>query len=260
LGEEARIDFLKKKLRPQVGVLHSKISNRPKNITHIYNKSITGVTVAGCWYLLSFNHCTRINHQLSPGSSCLETTKKAESFIVSYEKKQSLCIIVYPREEMADEVYHALRALEKQGEIDIKTAATLYHAEGNKLRLKHRQRLALWKDEFDVGSIGLILAGTRAENLAHAVIGTLMASHHTKHRCEARAFLDDKLGPDNSALVILVTNADWEAVQNEVDQFGGEELVVELTTTAVKRLAEIAADQDVAVAIQEFVEIEKVTL
>ena len=179
---------------------------------------------------------------------------------MSYEKKQSLCIIVYPGEETADEVYHTLRALEKQGKIDIKTAATLYHAEGNKLRLKHRQRLALWKDEFDVGTIGLILAGTKAGKLSQAVVGTLMGSQTPKHQCEARAFLDDKLGPDNSALVILVTNADWEALQNEVDQFGGEELVAELTTTAVKRLAEISADQDVAAAIQEFVEIDEVTI
>jgi len=72
--------------------------------------------------------------------------------------------------------------------------------------------------------------------------------------------LDEKLGPDDSALVILVTNADWEDVQSEVDQFGGEELAVELTAKAEKRLAEIAADESVTAVVKEYVEIEEVTL
>ena len=179
---------------------------------------------------------------------------------MSDERKQSLFIIAYPGKETADEVYHTLRELEKQDKIDIKTAATIYRREDGKLRLKHRQRLTLWKDEFGVGAIGLILAGTRAGKLAGAVVGALMGSHRSKHRREVRAILEDKLGPDDSGLVILATNADWEAVQSEVDHVDGEELAVELTSKAEKRLAEIAADEGVAAAVREFVEIEEVTL
>jgi uncharacterized membrane protein len=103
---------------------------------------------------------------LSPGSSGPETTKKREILIVSDERNQSLFIIVYPGKETAEDVYHTLRAFEKQDQIDIKTAATLYRTEEGKLLLKRRQRLTLWKDEFDVGSIGLIMAGTKAGILA----------------------------------------------------------------------------------------------
>ena len=176
------------------------------------------------------------------------------------ERKQSLIIIAYPRKETADEVYHALRGLEKQDKIDIKTGATLDRTEGGKLRLKHRPRLTLWKDEFDVGSVGLVLASTTAGTLAGAVVGAVIGSTCSKERCEVKDFLYDKLGPDDSALVILITNADWEAVQSEVIHFGGEELVVELSAKAEKRLAEIAADEEVAAAVREFVEIEEVTL
>jgi hypothetical protein len=61
---------------------------------------------------------------LSPGSSGPETTKKREILIVSDERNQSLFIIVYPGKETAEDVYHTLRAFEKQDQIDIKTAAT----------------------------------------------------------------------------------------------------------------------------------------
>lgn len=176
------------------------------------------------------------------------------------ERGQSLFIIVYPGKETANEVYHTLRELEKQDKIDIKTAAAVYRREDGKLRLKHRKRLTLWKDEFGVGAIALVLASTRAGTLAGAVVGALMGSHRSKQRCEAGAFLEDKLGPDDSALVILATNADWEAVQSAVVQFGGKELAVELTAKAAKRLAVIACDEGVAAAVREFVEIEEVTL
>jgi uncharacterized membrane protein len=179
---------------------------------------------------------------------------------VSNGRKLSLFILIYPGKETADEVYQMLRDLEKQDKIDIKTAATLYHAEGNKLQLKHRQRLTLWKDEFDVGTIGLILAGTKAGKLSQAVVDTLMGSQTPKHQCEARAFLDDNLSSDDSALIILVADADWEAVQSEVDQFGGKELALELTDKAIKQLAEISADVGVIAAVQEYVEIEEETL
>ena len=176
------------------------------------------------------------------------------------ESNQSLFIIAYPGKETADDIYLKLRELEKQDKIDSKTAAIIYRKEDGKLRLKHRQRLTLWKDEFGVGAIGLILASTRAGILAGAVVGALIGSSRSKQRCEARALLKDNLGREDSALVILVTNADWEAVQSKVGHFGGEELAVELTAKAEKQLAEIAADEEVAAAVQEFVEIEEVTL
>ena len=80
---------------------------------------------------------------------------------MSDERGQNLFIIAYPGRETADKVYHTLRELEKQDRIDIKTAATIYRREDGKLRLKHRQRLTLWRDEFGVEAIALMLAGTK---------------------------------------------------------------------------------------------------
>ena len=179
---------------------------------------------------------------------------------MSVERTQSLFIIGYPGKETADEVYHTLRGLEKQDKIDIKTAATLYRAEDGKLRLKHRRRLTVWKGAFGVGAVGLILAGTGAGFLAGAVVGALIGSSRSGQRLQVKEFLDEKLGPDESALIILVTNADWDAVQNEVDHFGGEQLAVELTAEAENRLASIAADEEVAAAVHEEIEIEKIPI
>lgn len=179
---------------------------------------------------------------------------------MSIEKKQSLFIIAYPQKETADEVYRTLRGLEKQDKIEIKTAVTIYRTEDGKLQLKHRRRLTVWKGLFGVGAIGLILAGTGAGLLAGAVVGALIGSSRSKQRRDVKSFLDDKLGPEESALAILVTNADWETVRNEIDHFGGDELAFELTPEAEKRLAEIAADEEVVAAVYEEVEIAEIRL
>ena len=179
---------------------------------------------------------------------------------MSVERKQSLFIIAYVGKETADQVYQMLRRLEKQDKIDIKTAATIYRTEDGKLQLKHRRRLTVWKGLFGVGAIGLILAGTGAGLLAGAVVGALIGSSRSKQRRDIKSFLDDKLGPADSALAILIDNADWDTVQNEIDHFGGDELAFELTTESQKRLAEIAADEEVVAAVHEEVEIEEIKL
>jgi hypothetical protein len=74
-----------------------------------------------------------------------------------------------------------------------------------------------------------------------------------------KAFLDDKLGPDDSGLVILMDDADWEAIENEVG-FSGEELTIELTAKAEKQLAGIASIEAVIAVVREYVEIEEVNL
>ena len=178
---------------------------------------------------------------------------------MSDQRKQSLFIIVYPKKETAEDIYHTLRELEKQDKIDIKTAATLYRTEQGKLLLKRRQRLTLWKDEFDVGSIGLIMAGTKAGILAGTLIDALIGSQRCFELRDVKAFLDDNLGSDDSGLVILMANADWEAIQNEVG-LTGKELTIELTVKAEKQLAEIAADEDITAVVREYVEIEEVNL
>lgn len=180
---------------------------------------------------------------------------------MSEERKQSLVITAYKGRGTADEVYHVLREVEKsnKSELDMKTAATVWRKDNGKLKLKHRKRVTVWKGGVGGGAIGLVLAGTGAGLLAGAVVGAVVGSSRAKQRRETKKFLDDKLGTDDSALVVLVNNADWAAVQSRVKQYGGEDLMLELTPEAEEQLAAIAADDDVAAAVREEVEIEEMT-
>lgn len=179
---------------------------------------------------------------------------------MSEERKQSLVITAYKGKDTADEVYHVLRKAEKDDKsvVDIKTAATVYRKNNGKLKLKHRKRVTVKKGAFAGGAIGLVLAGTGVGLLGGAVVGAIVGSSRRKDRTDTKKFLEDKLGPDDSALVMLINDADWERAQALVDQFDGEDLALELTPDAEAQLAALADDPDVAAAVQEEVEVEEV--
>ena len=170
---------------------------------------------------------------------------------------ESLFVVVYPGRDTADQVYDTLWKLRKEGKISIKTAATVYRTDSGKLRLKHRRRVTVWKGAIGGGIIGLLLVGTGGGALATALIGALIGSSRARQRREVRKFLEDKLGPNDSALAILVNDADWAAVADSVAQFGGEEVAVELSPEAEEQLAKLAQDEEVVAAVSEEIEMEE---
>lgn len=176
---------------------------------------------------------------------------------MSDERKQSLFVVQYAGKDTADKVYDVLHHLEKQKlqEIEIKTAATVYRQDNGKLKLKHKGRVTVWKGMAGGAAIGLVLGGP-AGAAAGAVGGILVGSTRSGERKDAKEFLDDKLGADDSALVILVSDADWERVEEATASFKGTDLEIELTPEAQQEISDLVADDKVVAAVQEEVDIE----
>ena len=118
------------------------------------------------------------------------------------EATESLFIVSYSGRETADQVYQTLRGLEKAKKLDIKTAATVYRKPNGKLVLKHKRRVTVVKGALGGGALGLLLAGFTAVGggavLAGALVGALVGTKRSKGRREAKRFLVDKVGQDES--------------------------------------------------------------
>ncbi len=170
------------------------------------------------------------------------------------DRKQSLFVIVYKGQETADEVYDILRDLEKEKQIDIKSAVTVTRGKGAKLNLKQKYFLTGGKGAVGGGIIGLLLAGTGVGLLAGAAVGALIGARGRGDRQELKEFLADKMGPFDSTLDILIDDADWQAVQDAVAQYDGEQLLMELTPHAQAELEALADDQEVAATVAENVD------
>jgi uncharacterized membrane protein len=175
---------------------------------------------------------------------------------MSDERKESLFITAYSGRDTADKAYDTLRQMEKDKQVDIKTAMTVTRKDNGKLKLKHRRRLTTGKGLVAGGAVGLLVAGAAAPVvLGGAAVGALIGSSRHGDRKEVKGFLEDKLGPDDSAMAVLIKEADWAAVNEKMGPYGGEDLKVELTTDDEAAIEALGGDQEVAAAADEEVEV-----
>ena len=177
---------------------------------------------------------------------------------MSDERKESLFIVSYSGRDTADEAYDTLRQMEKDKQVDIKTAMTVSRKDNGKLKLKHKRRLTVGKGLVAGGAVGLLVGGAAAPAiLGGAAVGALIGTSRHGDRKEVKGFLEDKLGPDDSALAVLIKEADWAALNEKMAPFGGEDLRVELTAEDEAAIEASAGEQEVAAAVEE--EVDEVT-
>ncbi len=177
------------------------------------------------------------------------------------DQNHSLFVTVYQGQDTAERVYMTLRELEKDKlkKIDIKTAAVATRKPNGKIKIVHKRRVTVGKGIVGGGALGLVVAAFTAVGggavLAGAVVGALVGGTRSRQRRDAKEFLDGKLGQNDSALIVLVTEADWEAVHEATASYGGENIAVRLTPEAEQQIAALAEDEEVAAAVAEEVEV-----
>ena len=172
------------------------------------------------------------------------------------DKKESLFVVSYSGRDTAEQVYDTLRQMEKDKQVNIKTAMVVNRKDNGKLKLKHKRRLTVGKGLVGGGAVGLLIGGAAAPALlGGAAVGALVGSSRSGQRRELKGFLEDKLGPDDSALAVLFKEADWAAVDEKIDSYGGENLVVELTEEDAAALDAWGSTEEVAVVAEAEVEV-----
>ncbi len=171
------------------------------------------------------------------------------------ERKESLFIVAYKGTDTAEKVYDTLHDLQKKKELKIKTAMVIHRKDNGKLKLVHKHRIETWGGAAIGGGVALLLGAVAAPAvLAGAVVGGALGGLGHTDRKDVKEFLDDKLGPDDSAVAILIKDADWKALEDAVKQYDGKDLKVELTADAQKKLSDLGADPEVADAAADDVE------
>ena len=176
---------------------------------------------------------------------------------MSDERKQSMFVVAYKGRNTADQVYDTLRELQKKKKVRIKTAAVVTRMADGRLKLNHKRRVTVGKGMVGGGLLGLLIIGTGGALIAGAVVGGMIGASRSGQRATLKEFLDDRLGQDESALAILISDADWAAVEAATADYGrGELLAMDLTPEAEAQLNAQADDEEVAKAIAEEVEVE----
>ncbi len=170
---------------------------------------------------------------------------------MSEEEAYSLVVAAFNDKESAEFVYNTLLDMQHADMVDLKMASTVYRNEKGKLEVHHKHGLTTWKGAAGGVAVGFLLGGP----ILGGAIGALIGSRGKGEQREAKEFLDEKLGQEDSAVIVLLRDAEWNAVRDMFRRFDAEPLMLELTPEAEKELAEVTADEDVARAVREEVDI-----
>ena len=170
---------------------------------------------------------------------------------MSKEQEYSLIIAAFDQKESAEFVYNTLIDMQDAEMVKLKTISTVYRNEHGKLKVHHKHGLSTWKGAAGGLAIGFLLGGP----LLGGAVGALIGSRGKGEQRKAKEFLDQKLGEDDSAIIVLLKDADWIAVRDMFKRFDAEALKLELTPEAEKEIAELTADEDVAQAVRTEVEV-----
>ena len=170
---------------------------------------------------------------------------------MSSKEDYNLVIAAFDDKESAEFVYNTLLDMQNALMVHVKTASTVYRNEHGKLKVHHKHGLTTWKGAAGGMAIGLLLGGP----ILGGAIGALIGSQGGGEQRKAKKFLDEQLSEDNSAIIVVFKDADWNAVRDMFSRHGARRLKLELTPEAEQELADLAANEDVTQTLHADIEI-----
>jgi uncharacterized membrane protein/predicted flap endonuclease-1-like 5' DNA nuclease len=153
----------------------------------------------------------------------------------------SFLVIKYPGDDIAIDALRALEGLVKDGVIKLKDAVAVTKTPAGKIKLHQTRDDSTKRGFLKGGLIGVMLAvlfGPAGWVALGVASGTLLGSRDRGIKNKLLKELGEDMTPSESAVAILVEQADWETAVNRMKSFGFGGTVV---------ISEIIADDIAAV-------------
>jgi uncharacterized membrane protein len=163
-------------------------------------------------------------------------------------EKYSFIVVRYPKKETADAALEVVKGLAKEKVVKVKDAVALTKDEKGKIHMHQTKDDPASKGFLKGGVIGIIFAilfGGAVWIVAGAAVGTAFAMFDRGIKNKLLKELGENMTPDQSALAVLVEEADWAVVKERMGakNFRGEIVVKEMVEghlAEVEKLAENA--------------------
>jgi uncharacterized membrane protein len=169
------------------------------------------------------------------------------------DKPYDFAVIVFDGPDTADEAFETMKAMEERTDMTIHDAAVFTRSDKGAIKLNNKGFVAGWKGGTIGLGIGLLLGGP----VGGALVGGLIGFGRGSDRRELRRAVNEKLGARESALALVVENADREQIRGALSTMGGEFVYTELQGETLLKLEELAGDEEItAEAAEAFEEVE----
>ena len=168
-------------------------------------------------------------------------------------EKYSFIVVRYPNRETAEAALEVANGLAKEKVVKLKDAVALTKDDKGKLHMHQTKDDPASRGFLKGGLIGIIFAvlfGPAGWIVAGAALGTAFAMFDRGIKNKLLKELGEKMTPDQSALAVLVEEADWAAVKERMgaQNFNGEIVVQEMVD---EHLAEAEKLSENAKAVEQ---------
>ena len=175
-------------------------------------------------------------------------------------EKYSFIVVKYPKRETADAALKVVLGLAKEKVVKLRDAVALTKTEKGKIKLHQTKDDATSKGLLKGGVIGVIFAilfGPAGWIVAGSALGGAFATFDRGIKNKLLKELGENMTPEESALAVLVEEADWEtALGRMADQnFQGTVVVQELIAEHLATIEQLV-DVPPAEAVPEEVTVE----
>ena len=180
---------------------------------------------------------------------------------MSDKDKYSFIVVKYPKKETADEALKAVLGLAKEKVVKLRDAVAITKTDKGKIKLHQTKDDPASKGLLKGGGVGVIFAllfGPPGWIVAGAALGTAFALFDRGIKNKLLKELGENMTPEQSALAVLVEDADWEKALGRMADLHlqGEVVVQELLAEHLATIEKLVDVPPTAVAVPEEVKVE----
>jgi uncharacterized membrane protein len=176
--------------------------------------------------------------------------------------KYSFIVVKYPRRETADAALKAVLGLAKEKKVKLRDAVAITKTDKGKIKLHQTKDDPTSKGLLKGGAIGVLFAllfGPPGWVVAGAALGGAFATFDRGIKNKLLKELGENMTPQESALAVLVEDADWETALGRMAdlKLQGQVIVQELVAehlAAIEKLVDVPPTKE---AVPEEVKVEE---
>ena len=174
-------------------------------------------------------------------------------------EKYNFIVVKYPGKNTAEAALAVVRKLEKEKVVKLKDAVAITTTEKGKIKLHQTKDDPAGKGFLKGGLIGLIFAllfGPAGWIVAGAALDTAFSMFDRGIKNKLLKELGENMTSDESALAVLIVEADWDTLNARMDaKYSGQVIVQQMVEEHLDQAEELVDNEAVVATVPEELDI-----